>query len=71
MALPCSWNVLGQNEADRRETRRVTYIPFLLADPQLVERAETSEHTTAHPPAVLALDRVTRCVDLDLRVLGK
>jgi len=41
------------------------FLPFLPANPELVERSQACENASAEPTAISTLDRVTRCVDLD------
>lgn len=46
--------------------RKVAYLPFLFADPQLVERPKAGKDATTEPCAVPTLRGVTRRVDLNL-----
>jgi hypothetical protein len=45
---------------------RAVLLVLLLADPELVERAQTGEDGAAEPCGVAPLDGVARAVDLDL-----
>ena len=51
----------------RLAKRSPTYLPFLFANPQLVERAQASEDAATEPAAVPSLSRVARRVDFDVR----
>lgn len=66
---PCRAPVI--EHISRRTVNKVgldacTHLPLLLADPQLVERAQASEDATAEPPAVPPFSRVARGMDLNL-----
>ena len=44
------------------------YLPLLLADPQLVESAQTGEDAPSEPPAISSLDGVSGRMDFDLQM---
>jgi len=54
------------NERLSISMRPSLFIPFLLADPQLMERPQACNDTTTQPPAVSAFSRVARCMYFDM-----
>lgn len=63
-----SVNALSQSrtETGQKVVKDRTNLPFLFADPELVERSEAGKDASPEPPAVPPLRCIPRCVDLDL-----
>lgn len=54
-----------------RSSRLSTHLPFLFADPELVERAQTRENASTKPAAITTLNNITRGMDFDLTYIEK
>ena len=44
----------------------MTHLPFLFADPQLMESAQACENASSQPSPMLAFDWIPRSVNFDL-----